>query len=144
MDECVFKVGQRVWCFIHGWGEVEKINLKGEYPIIVKLEKNGELATFTNNGIVFLGYKRSLFFSEIPIPPEALVPPKPKRELIPAGSAVEVMVVAGVVAGNPILTIIAEDNDPEKPPLLMLAGGGLLSHRPDVEILRIWPPAKAA
>lgn len=38
-EETIFKVGDLVYCYIHGWGKVVKINDKShKYPIVVRFK----------------------------------------------------------------------------------------------------------
>lgn len=70
-----FKVGQRVWSFIQGWGTVDELRDDlGEYYVGVKFD-DAEYLYYTPDGQWAVGEKRSLFFKEIPIPADALVPP---------------------------------------------------------------------
>jgi len=71
-----FKVGQRVWSFIQGWGTVTntEIDETTYYPILVQYD-DGDQDTFTKEGERALSERRTLFFKEIPIPADALVPP---------------------------------------------------------------------
>lgn len=69
-----FKVGQKVWSVIHGWGAVSHVFYEEElFQIRVDFEK--DYYYFTADGQYNKNENRGLFFKEIPIPPEALVPP---------------------------------------------------------------------
>lgn len=71
----MFKVGQKVWAFTYGWGEVENISPENcpDYPICVKF--NDETYCFTTDGRYTTDENRTVFFKEIPIPDDALIPP---------------------------------------------------------------------
>ena len=72
-EECLFKVGQRVWDFNRGYGTVTRI-IDGEgddYPVVVVLD-DGNTIYFTIDGRYYKKYNRTLFFEEIPIPESAL------------------------------------------------------------------------
>lgn len=75
-----FKVGQKVWDSLRGWGEVvedksqENSNLV--YPIGVKFDRLSFICRYTLKGQMNVNYNsnRTLFFEEIPIPKSALTP----------------------------------------------------------------------
>jgi hypothetical protein len=70
-----FKVGQRVWSFLQDWGTVDELRDDlGEYYVGVKFD-NGEYLFYTPDGRWSPEEKRSLFFREITVPSNALVPP---------------------------------------------------------------------
>jgi hypothetical protein len=70
-----FKVGQRVWSFLQDWGTVDELRDDlGEYYVGVKFD-NGEYLFYTPDGRWSSEEKRSLFFREITVPSNALVPP---------------------------------------------------------------------
>jgi hypothetical protein len=68
------KLGDRVWCFRLGWGEVIKIIHNDTYPLQVRSE-NGKLATYTDDGRIFIDESATLFWDEI----KYEIPTKPKR-----------------------------------------------------------------
>lgn len=76
----LFKVGQRVWDCLRGWGEIVEDRTQENndlvYPIGVKFEKYTYMCRYTVKGQMNPAYNRTLFFEEIPIPESAL---KPKR-----------------------------------------------------------------
>lgn len=47
--ETKFKVGQRVECFLLGWGTIQRIDDFGDHPIIIHFD-NGKKQTFTLDG----------------------------------------------------------------------------------------------
>lgn len=69
-----FKKGQRVWSFKNGWGVVNDDEHCDEYPFYVEFD-DGSGVSYTPSGKEFEGENRTLFFKEIPIPEDALVPP---------------------------------------------------------------------
>ena len=65
MNNCNFKVGQTVWCLVHGKGSVVHIIENDEdygYPVIVNFEK--ERYGYTEDGRYAISGNRTLFFSE--------------------------------------------------------------------------------
>jgi len=75
----MFKVGQRVFTTAHGWGKIihegDGRGTTEKYPFIVEFE-NGDAKYVSREGSMYLsGSLRSVFFKEIPIPPDALEPP---------------------------------------------------------------------
>jgi hypothetical protein len=63
--ETVFKVGDRVFCILHGWGTVRRIFETGTFPILVFFtNSDGETASFTLDGRYFLESKPTLSFTE--------------------------------------------------------------------------------
>ncbi|MNK14326.1 hypothetical protein D3C87_324360 [compost metagenome] len=69
-----FKEGQKVWCFLNGWGKVDHVDKGGFYCVGVMFEDGG-YDSFTEDGKSNEDFGRTLFFKEIPIPEDALVPP---------------------------------------------------------------------
>lgn len=73
-----FKVGQKVWDCLRGWGEVvedksqENSNLV--YPIGVKFDRFPFICRYTLKGQMNIDYNRTLFFGEITIPKDILIP----------------------------------------------------------------------
>lgn len=72
-----FKVGQRVWSFNRGWGVVTEVQDCDEYPVLVVYgaPEDEDECWYTANGADYKGSPRSIFFKEIPIPDDALIPP---------------------------------------------------------------------
>lgn len=76
MKKDEFKIGDVVYCIIHGKGVVESTTDKnGDYPILVMFDE-GIRKTYTRNGEYCGWFNRTLFFEEIPIPDSACVKPK--------------------------------------------------------------------
>jgi hypothetical protein len=75
MDE--FKVGDKVWDFVYGWGTVTSIIHGDEYPVKIKFPAFLSVQTYGFDGKSTPSANRSLFFAEIPIPKEALERPRP-------------------------------------------------------------------
>lgn len=75
-----FKLGQKVWNMQHGWGVVKDTNLSADYPICVEYN-TGDCVSYTEYGVEFENENRTLFFKEIPIPEDALIPPVEEVEL---------------------------------------------------------------
>lgn len=64
-DDCMFKVGQEVWCLVHGKGSVVHIIENDEdygYPVIVNFEN--KRCGYTKDGRYAISGNRTLFFSE--------------------------------------------------------------------------------
>lgn len=82
LNKYIFRVGQRVWDFASGWGEVveaqEQNNSKTDFPIGVQFDKDESktIVRYTSEGKLASVLNRTLFFEEIPIQESAL---KPKR-----------------------------------------------------------------
>lgn len=73
------KVGDRVWCMRHGWGEVRETGWSARYPIYVCFP-NDEFKTYTAGGLYDEDdVTRSLFWDEVVI--EAPVKPLPDLEV---------------------------------------------------------------
>lgn len=73
----MFKIGQRVWDMRYGWGYVK--DTQGDvtnYPIEVHFDCNEDINYYNEEGREYIGNGRTLFFTEIPIPEHALIPPK--------------------------------------------------------------------
>lgn len=73
-----FKIGQKVWCWNWGWGVVTTLESDDDYPVHVQFsatEDDINDCWYTSGGAEYKGGNRSLYFKEIPIPPEALIPP---------------------------------------------------------------------
>lgn len=66
-----FRVGDKVYSTVWGWGEVKRINTGVSYPVVAEFGDNK--ITYTEDGRQCVGSLRSLFFEEIPIPESALV-----------------------------------------------------------------------
>jgi hypothetical protein len=63
----IFKVGDRVFCILHGWGTVRRISEEGSFPILVSFINNKgypETASFTLDGRYFENSKPTLSFTE--------------------------------------------------------------------------------
>ena len=74
--DCMFKVGQEVWCLVHGKGSVVHIIENDEdygYPVIVNFEN--ERYGYTKDGGYAVSGNRTLFFSEPKIEAQKF-PPK--------------------------------------------------------------------
>jgi hypothetical protein len=75
MIDSVFKAGQKVWSFTWGWGKVESVDEDNlNYPIYVEFE-HGVAGDYSLDGRWAKDEGRTLFFKEIPIPGDALIPP---------------------------------------------------------------------
>ena len=64
--DCMFKVGQEVWCLVHGKGSAVHITENDEdygYPVIVNFE-NERYDGYTKDGRYAVSGNRTLFFSE--------------------------------------------------------------------------------
>jgi hypothetical protein len=60
-----FKVGDRMWCLVYGWGKITQIDYSEDYPITVKFD-NFSVTYYTVDGKLSDSTKnRSLFFEEI-------------------------------------------------------------------------------
>jgi len=69
MTETVFKVGDRVYCIVRGWGivsDIDSTSVFGEdYPITVEFQNDSlEHGTYTLDGRYFLESKPTLSFTE--------------------------------------------------------------------------------
>ena len=67
MKETVFEVGDKVFCIIHGWGTVIKINKTGIFPILVSFINNEgykETSSFTLDGRLYTYSSPTLSFTE--------------------------------------------------------------------------------
>lgn len=62
-DDCMFKVGQEVWCLLYGKGKVVKVYDTDDYPIKVEFD-NADSQYYTRNGKYHVDCNRTLFFSE--------------------------------------------------------------------------------
>lgn len=75
-----FKIGQRVWDCLRGWGEVvedkSQENSHLAYPIGVKFDRYPFICRYTLQGQMNANYNsnRTLFFEEIQTPKSALIP----------------------------------------------------------------------
>lgn len=70
------KVGDRVWDYLYGWGEIIDVNPSNDYPI--RAEFKGHTASYTLSGFFSRDYMNpSLFHDEVKITP----PPRPKRKV---------------------------------------------------------------
>jgi hypothetical protein len=58
------RIGDRVWDFIHGFGEIEHIESKSEFPLKIRFV-SGSGYTFTLKGQNLLGIPQTLFWDEI-------------------------------------------------------------------------------
>ena len=73
------EVGDRVWSITKGWGEINRIDKRSEYPLYVKYDSTG-YDTFTFGGYLLASYvMRSLFWDEVKI--EAPHKPAPDLEV---------------------------------------------------------------
>lgn len=82
----MFKVGQRVWEFVRGWGKVEEILEGAPYPVSVIFETE-ETESYTSDGREYESCPRVLFFKEFSAPDDALIPPVEYMNLL-AGDVV--------------------------------------------------------
>jgi hypothetical protein len=71
----MFKVGDRVWCSMYGWGFVCVIHKDEYYGIHCKFD-NGESDSFIKNGKISYDGLRVLFFDEVVPKESALVRPE--------------------------------------------------------------------
>lgn len=74
MNNCMFKVGQEVWCLLYGKGKVVKVYDTDDYPIKVEFD-NADCQYYTRNGKYHVDCNRTLFFSEPKIEAQEF-PPK--------------------------------------------------------------------
>ena len=58
----IFKVGDKVYCIISGWGVVNKVRFDGDYPIEVRFDE--ESICYTRNGCYLDTSKPTLSFTE--------------------------------------------------------------------------------
>ena len=63
MNNCMFKVGQEVWCLLYGKGKVVKVDNTDAYPITVEFDNVG-CQCYTYDGKYHVYCTRTLFFSE--------------------------------------------------------------------------------
>ena len=61
--DCMFKVGQEVWCLLYGKGKVVKVDNTDAYPITVEFD-NVDCQCYTYDGKYHVYCTRTLFFSE--------------------------------------------------------------------------------
>ena len=61
--DCMFKVGQEVWCLLYGKGKVVKVYDTDDYPIKVEFD-NADSQYYTRDGTYYVDCNRTLFFSE--------------------------------------------------------------------------------
>lgn len=74
------KVGDKVWSFTYGWGEVEYIGDEDVvYPLTVNFDKGRSVHTFS--GKLFQSQNQSLFWNEFETPESAYKKPLPKLEV---------------------------------------------------------------
>jgi hypothetical protein len=64
----VFRVGDRVWCSVYGWGEVAEIVDYGFYPVYCDFRNSS--AKFSKCGCLSPNSPRALFFDEV-VPQES-------------------------------------------------------------------------
>ena len=65
------KVGDRVWCLLHGWHPIIDTQHNVNYPILTRK------GSYTIDGRNYFNYGRTLFWDEVVITP----PPKPLHKL---------------------------------------------------------------
>lgn len=58
----IFKVGDRVFDYQHGWGEVYGVNLESDYAVYVKFDKTKIM--YTNDGYRYSSSHPTLSFTE--------------------------------------------------------------------------------
>ena len=58
------RVGDRVWDFIYGWGKIEHIESKSQYPLKIRFASGSGYA-FTLKGENLMGIPQTLFWDEI-------------------------------------------------------------------------------
>jgi hypothetical protein len=80
MSDNAFQKGDRVWSMACGWGSVISIGRPPDtYRLQVRFDQSSDdddlCAYYTTDGRLQRHEARTLFFAEIPIPPEALVRP---------------------------------------------------------------------
>lgn len=74
------KVGDRVWCIRHGWGEIRELDSSKDYPIHVRFQGDGGFTTYTTCGLYTVDdVTRTLFWDEVVI--DAPVKPVPQLEV---------------------------------------------------------------
>jgi hypothetical protein len=79
-DNNAFQVGDRVWSMACGWGSVISIGRPPDtYRLQVRFDQSSDdddlCAYYTTDGRLQRHEARTLFFAEIPVPPEVLVRP---------------------------------------------------------------------
>ena len=89
-DDCMFKVGQEVWCLLYGKGEVVKVYDTDDYPIKVEFD-NADSQYYTRNGTYHVDCNRTLFFSE----------PKIEAQEFPFKYVGEAVFLVHIEYGNP-------------------------------------------
>ena len=62
-DNCMFKVGQEVWCLLYGKGKVVQVDNTDDYPIKIEFD-NADCQCYTRDGTYYVDCNRTLFFSE--------------------------------------------------------------------------------
>lgn len=63
MKKDIFKVGDSVYCLIHGWGIVSTIDKCGDFPVGVDFKDESNVG-YTTDGRYFANAKRTLSFTE--------------------------------------------------------------------------------
>ena len=63
MNNCMFNVGQTVWCLLYGKGKVVQVESQDAYPITVEFD-NADNQRYTYDGKYHVYCPRTLFFSE--------------------------------------------------------------------------------
>jgi hypothetical protein len=76
------KVGDKVWDFIYGWGEIKKMNsiARQGFPMEVLFICDEDSEFYTYGGKEITEYNQTLFWDEFEIPKEAYIKPLPKLE----------------------------------------------------------------
>ena len=66
MKETVFKVGDKVYCILYGWGIVYKIDDDDSYPVDVNFKLEGDMDTisYTCDGRLYSNTSPTLSFTE--------------------------------------------------------------------------------
>lgn len=62
MEKQIFKVGDKVYCIVFGWGVVNKVRFDGDYPIEVRFDN--DYFCYTRNGCYIDTGKPTLSFTE--------------------------------------------------------------------------------
>ncbi len=88
--DCMFKVGQEVWCLLYGKGKVVKVDNTDAYPITVEFD-NVDCQCYTYDGKYHVYCTRTLFFSE----------PKIEAQEFPSKYVGEAVFLVHIEYGNP-------------------------------------------
>lgn len=88
--EPTFKVGQRVWSFSRGWGEVMAIHTTALFPVSVVFDCESIAVFYTLSGFLPAARSRDLFHNYFAVPQEAFTPPVHKYKPYAVGTVLKV------------------------------------------------------